>query len=431
MWKLHFHPTSLTVMTKDRTIAVPGDASDEQFDFLAASRVDCSEQQTVREWPQWARWNGLLERRYTLGVEEEVMLLNQSDRSLSQSSEEVLARFSEDLRKHTVPETHAAVIELATGIHVDVAGAVAELAALRAELTRQLRAMSLDAAAAGTYPLPSSSATRVTRAERYRTIADSMRMLARREVTLALHVHVGIPDQEDAIRVLNRLRGAVPVLLALSANSPFCQGRDTGFASARTVIFQGFPRTGTARSFADYADYVDAVDAMIASGALPDPSFLWWDVRLQPALGTVEVRVMDTQSTIADSAAMIALVQSLARLELEGEPADGDVGPEMLAENRFLAARDGSNARLIDPAMRELVPARELAEATLTACHSHAAALGCAAELDRNHRLARFNGANYQRARADESGLVELVSTLVEQFATPIGGLDPPADRSM
>lgn len=176
--------------------------------------------------------------------------------------------------------------------------------------------------------------------------------------------------------MLNRLRGAVPVLLALSANSPFCQGRDTGFASTRTVIFQGFPRTGTARRFADYADYVDAVDAMIASGGLPDPSFLWWDVRLQPALGTVEVRVMDSQSTVADSAAVIALVQSLARLELEGEPADRDVGPEVLAENRFLAARDGSNARLIDPIKRQLEPVGELAEATLAACRSRAAALG-------------------------------------------------------
>jgi glutamate---cysteine ligase / carboxylate-amine ligase len=402
-------------------MAVPSGASDRYFASIGGSQGSSRTEQSVRDPPRWARWNGGLERRYTLGVEEEVMLLNHSDHSLSQSSETVLARFSEDLRKHTVPETHAAVIELATGVHLDVAGAVAELAALRAELTRQLRAIGLDAASAGTYPLPSPGQTRVTRAERYRMIADSMRALARREPTLALHVHVGIPDQEDAIRVLNRLRGAVPVLLALSANSPFCQGRDTGFASARTMIFQGFPRTGTARSFADYADYIDAVDAMIASGALPDSSFLWWDVRLQPALGTVEVRVMDTQSTVADSSALIALVQSLARLELEGEPADGDVGPEVLAENRFLAARDGSNAQLIDPVKRELVPVRELAEATLGTCRSHAAALGCAAELNRIQTLATANGADCQHARADDAGLVELVSTLVERFAAPIG----------
>ena len=406
---------------------MPAEVSHEQVDLFAGSRVSRSGQQPVGHRPQWARWNCGVERRYTLGVEEEVMLLSRADHALAECSETVLHRLSEDLRSHTFPETHAAVIELATGIHHDVAGAVAEMAGLRGRLARELSEMELDAAAAGTYPLTSPSETRVTRAERYRKIADSMRALARREPTLALHVHVGVPDQEDAIRVFNRLRRAVPLLLALSANSPFSQGRDTGFASARTMIFQGFPRTGTARSFADYAEYVDGVDALIASGALPDASFLWWDVRLQPALGTVEVRVMDTQSIVADSSALIALVQSLARLALESEPVDDDVGPEVLAENRFLAARDGSNARLIDPLKRELIPARELTEATLATCRPHATALGCAAELERIQSLATTNGADYQHARVDEAGLVELVSTLAERFAAPIGETSPTA----
>jgi glutamate---cysteine ligase / carboxylate-amine ligase len=408
-------------MTNDRTIAMQNDLSDEH-DFLAGSPVSGSGQQAIRRWPEWARWNGSLERRYTLGVEEEIMLLNRSDHSLSESSEAALEDLSEDLRAHTFLETHAAVIELATGIHLDVAGAVAELGTLRAQLARQVGQMGLDVAAAGTYPLTSPVQTRITGAERYRKIADSMRALARRAPTLALHVHVGVPDREDAVRVLNRLRVAVPVLLALSANSPFSQKRDTGFASARTVIFQGFPRTGTPRSFANYADYVDAVDMLIASAAIPDPSFLWWDVRLQPRFGTVEVRVMDTQSTIAESVGLIALVQSLARLELEGESADeGKIGPEALAENRFIAARDGSNARLIDACRRALVPVHALADAALTDCGPHAAALGCVDELEGVERLAAANGADRQHAQADETGLGGLVSTLIERFLAPIG----------
>ena len=129
-----------------------------------------------------------------------------------------------------------------------------------------------------------------------------MRVLARREPTMALHVHVGVPRPRTPSASSTGCAATVPILLALSANSPFWQGRDSGFASVRTVIFQAFPRTGAPRHFADYGAYVEAIDGLIASGAVPDPSFLWWDVRLQPALGTVEVRVMDAQSTVGEIA---------------------------------------------------------------------------------------------------------------------------------
>ncbi len=252
--------------------------------------------------PLWARRNDELGERYTLGVEEELMLLEPGDWSLVQSSDEVLARLSDELSAHTFPETHAAVVELATGIHPDVDGIVAELTSLRNRLAHELGAMGLSVAAAGTHPLTVREESEISGAVRYRALNDSMRVLARREPTMALHVHMGAPASEDAIRLLNGLRRNIPVLLALSANSPFSQGRDCGFASARTVIFQAFPRTGPPRFFADYADYVETVDALIAPGAIPDPSFLWWHVRLQPALGTVEVRVMDAQSTITEVA---------------------------------------------------------------------------------------------------------------------------------
>jgi glutamate---cysteine ligase / carboxylate-amine ligase len=246
-----------------------------------------------------------------------------------------------------------------------------------------------------------------------------MRWLSHREPTLALHVHVGIPDPEDAIRVLNRLRGSVPLLIALAANSPFSQGRDSGFASVRTVIFQGFPRTGTARRFSCYADYVAAVDSLIASGAIPDPSFLWWDVRLQPALGTVEVRVMDAQITIADSAALVALVQALARLALEDQSSDDRVGPEVLAENRFLAARDGPDSWLIDPVERELVPARLLVKTLLARCRAHDAA--GRSELDLIGRLLLCTGAQRQRGLAREHGLDAVIPILTRSYAASSG----------
>jgi glutamate---cysteine ligase / carboxylate-amine ligase len=379
--------------------------------------------------PEWSRWNGARERRYTVGAEEELMLLERDGSSLAQESERVLARLPAGLAEHVLPETHAAVVELATGVHGDVAGTVAELAGLRARLARELRAMELGAACAGTFPLASAQATRISRLERYRVIADSMRTLARREPTLALHVHVGVPDCEDAIRVINGMRDVVPLLLALSANSPFCQGRDTGFASTRTVIFQGFPRTGTARRFAGYADYARSVDALIASGALPDSSFLWWDVRLQPRLGTVEVRAMDAQSTVADSGALIALVMSVARAELEEDPRPGTVTPEVLAENRFIAARDGLDAHLIDPERSRLVPVRDLVEELLARCAPHAAALGCASELEHVRALAKEGGAARQRRHADAEGLDEVVPALMGSFTETSGIVPHPQSK--
>jgi len=350
------------------------------------------------------------------------MLLDSSDHSLVPSSESVLGRLPDELSKHTSLETHASVIELATGIHSDVAGAVAELTSLRGQLARELRQMGLAAASAGTYPLARLRETHVSQGARYRGIADSMRFLALRDPTFALHIHIGVPDPDNAIRLLNGLRDAVPLLLALSANSPFCQGRDSGFASARTMIFQGFPRTGTARPFSGYTEYIDAVDALIASGALPDPSYLWWDVRLQPVLGTVEVRVMDAQTTVGDTAALLALVHALARLQLEGEPLEGAIAPEVLAENRFLAARDGLDARLIDPVKRRLVPARVLLDALLARCRAHTDAVG-SVELDRIMRLVAANGADRQRSWARNGGIAEVASMLTQRFGAPSGRL--------
>ena len=373
-----------------------------------------------RAQPLWARWNCGRDQRFTLGVEEEVMLLEPSDWSLAQSSDVVLAGLSDELSAHTSPETHAAVVELATGVHEDVDGAVAELASLRAGLAVELESLGLSVAAAGTHPLTVREETEVSNAVRYRALDDSLRVLARREPTMALHVHVGVPDAGDAVRVLNGLRRRIPVLLALSANSPFWQGRDSGFASARTLIFQAFPRAGLPRCFADYADYTDAVDALIAPGAIPDPSYLWWDVRLQPALGTVEVRVMDAQSTVREVAPFVALIQSLARLELEGDTSASVPGAEVLAENRFLAARDGMDALLIDPTAQWLVPARETLEALVAECRPHAAALGCAGTLERVRWLAATSGADRQRAFAAGPGsLADLVARLAGRFLAP------------
>jgi hypothetical protein len=181
-----------------------------------------------------------------------------------------------------------------------VAEVAGELACLRGTLAAALDGLGLRAAGAGTHPAAQWQETEIAAGERYQAIHETMRELARREPTFALHVHVGIPDPEQALQALVRLRAHLPALIALSANSPYWQGRDSGMAAVRLPVFGGFPRTGIPRSFADYADYVEAVDVLLRCGAFPEPTFLWWDLRLQPALGTLEVRVMDAQTRIDD-----------------------------------------------------------------------------------------------------------------------------------
>jgi carboxylate-amine ligase len=247
-----------------------------------------------------------------------------------------------------------------------------------------------------------------------------MRALARREPTFALHVHVGVPSPVSAIAAANQMRAHIPLLLALSANSPYWQGRDTGLASARTPLFQAFPRVGIPRAFESYAEYVETVDLLVRSNAFPDHTFLWWDVRLQPRYGTVEVRIMDAQPSCERTAALVAFVQCLVRLEvLEGYAPDRLLrAQEVLDENRFLAARDGVNAALVDPDREGRVPVRELTEEVLERCIPHARDLGCAEELALVHQLLREPGDELQRRLAGENDDQQrLVCALAEAFS--------------
>jgi len=366
----------------------------------------------------WARWASTAP--FTLGIEEEVMLLDPWTWGLAQAIDEVLPRLPGVLAPRVTAETHAAAAELATGVHRTVGSAVAELRELRHAMKATCASCGLDVASAGTHPFTVWRETSLSSGARYELIYGSMRELARREPTFALHVHVGVPEPEDAIRAVNALRAHLPVLLALSANSPFWQGRDSGLASTRTPLFQAFPRVGIPRAFADYSDYVRSVDLLVRLEAFPEPTFLWWDVRPQPRFGTVEVRIMDAQVTLAATAALAAFVQCLVALELaDGVADERQATPEVLVENRFLAARDGVAAALIDPVREQRVPVAELVGELVEACRPHARDLRCEAELGAVEDLLREPGAGHQLALARRPDrLPGLVADLAREFAS-------------
>jgi len=376
---------------------------------------------TSAYWPEWTQWPAEpAVAEWSVGAEEEVMLLRPDGWQLAQAIDDVLPALSPQLAPSVSAETHAGALELATGAHRTAGGAVADLALLRARLADELAPLGLRAGVAGTHPMAEWHETRVSGGARYQLLRGTLRDLVQREPTFALHVHVAVRDPEAAVDVANRLRAHLPLLLALSANSPFWRGRDSGFASMRSPQFQAFPRSGIPRRFESYADWVETVRALIDAGAFPEPTFLWWDVRLQPRFGTIEVRVMDAQSTLRDVGALIALTQAVARLEAYERYAPDALldAPEAIAENRFLAARDGIAGQLIDPGARRRVPVAVAARELLDAARPHARDLGGLPELDGVQALLDAPPAERQRALARRpSGLPGLVETLSAEFA--------------
>jgi glutamate---cysteine ligase / carboxylate-amine ligase len=366
----------------------------------------------------WAEWYP--SDAYTLGVEEEAMLLDPADNwSLAQRIDDVLPGLSSRLGERVDGETHGSAVELSTDPHTAVSEAIDQVQSLRAILSAELARAGLRTASAGTHPSAMWSEMRIAGGDRQQAVYGSMRELARREPTFALHVHIGVGDPELAIDLYNRLRGHLALLLALAANSPFWQGRDTGLASARTPIFQAFPRVGVPRQFADYSEYVETVDLLLRCQAFPEPTFLWWDVRPQPRFGTVEVRIMDAQTRLSATATLVALLQSIASLELEeGYSSLDRLGsPEVLAENRFIAARDGVHARLIDPASERAVPVTEILEKLLPALAPHADRLDCRDALEDVMRFTTESGSDEQLRVHEELGsLSGLVEFLANEF---------------
>ena len=345
---------------------------------------------------------------FTVGVEEELFLVDPQTHALAPLAADVLARIDAP-RGAAVHEAFTSSVELRSPPVRHAAEAADALASLRSAA----RATGATLMACGLHPANEHGATELVDAERYRRVEQDMRSLIRRAPECALHVHVGMPSADIAIRTFNGLRAWLPLVAGLAAGSPFWFGADSGLASARAAIVRAYPGRGVPRAFADVEDWERTVEASLTAGGLDDVTRLWWDIRLQPRLGTLELREMDVQASLEDTGALAALVQGLALLEAEG----GGTEPpptEAIAWSMFRAARDGVEAAILHDG--ELKPLAQAARAAVSAVRPRLRELGSDAPLDGVERIvAAGGGATWQRAAHARGGMTGLRAELVER----------------
>jgi carboxylate-amine ligase len=302
---------------------------------------------------------------YTVGVEEEFHLVDLATRELAPVADELLAGAEVVLPGATAGELFATMAELRTPVCADLDQVRAELTRLRTAVAQVAAELGAGLLASSTHPFAKADHEPLMPNERYRRMAATFRQLVTDQHIVGCHVHVGISDPEAVIQVMNRTRPLLPPLLALSANSPFWRGADTGYASWRSQVWRRWPASGVPRVFADRADFDRTVADLAELRVLPDATKLYWDVRPSVRWPTLEFRVTDVTMDIDDAVMLAGLVRACVRAcheaALRGGPFD-EPNPEVLRAALWRAARDGLDGELIDVPGRRLAPAPEVVE---------------------------------------------------------------------
>jgi len=370
-----------------------------------------------------------MDTRYNFGIEEEYFLADASTRGTPRRT-----KAFHDAVRARVPtverELLAAQVEVATAPTDSFSAARAQLTELRAGLAEVGREHGILVLAAGTQPLARWDRQRQTRKERYDRLMQQMQILGQRNLVCGMHVHVEVPRPAERVDLMNRMLPYIPLLLALSASSPFWQGRDTGLAAYRLSVWGEMPRTGLPDLFDDAADYDRYVAAMTRSGAITDASFLWWTLRPSIHFPTLELRVADSCTRLDDTLAIAALYRCLVR-RLDRSPAlnRGQTGATraITAENLWRAQRNGIRAAFLDTDGATASFAAGL-EVVLSQLEADAAALGCEAELGRLRVLAaQGTSADQQLAvfAAADGDARQALSATVDWIAAATAGTAP------
>src|SRR5881397_2735170 len=336
---------------------------------------------------------------YTLGIEEELMIVDAETLELVNGIETMLESMPAT-EGDVKPELMESVLEVSTTPCKDTREAAEQLHELRRKVQATAHKHGLAIGSAGTHPFAMWEDQRIVARPRYRDLINALRFVARQELIFGMHVHVGIDDPDKAIHIANGMRVHVPVLVALAANSPFWRADSTGLVSTRTPIFRAFPRVGIPPAYTDWDDYQRRIGFMVDSGVMEDYTYLWYDVRPHPNFGTVEIRACDAQTHVEHTIALTALIQAMVKELAEHYDAGkqlSDYPWEMLDENKWLASRHGLDGELVDLPSSDRVTTKALARRLLDRLREHAQDLGSADALDGiEDLLVHGNGATRQ-----------------------------------
>jgi carboxylate-amine ligase len=357
---------------------------------------------------------------FTLGIEEEFQTIDPETRELRSHMSKIVEGGQIILQERIKQEMHQAVVEMGTNICKDIHEAREEVTYLRKELIALADKQDLKIAAAGTHPFSDWINQLITPDSRYDQLIDEMRDVARGNLIFGLHVHVGIPDRDTGIKIMNEVRYFLPHVYALSTNSPFWCGRDTGFSSYRSKVFDKFPRTGIPDYFQSAAEYDKYVNLLIKTGCIDNGKKIWWDIRVHPFYPTIEYRICDVpmrvDETICLAAIMQAIVAKLHKLHAQNL-SFRQYRRNLINENKWRAARDGINAKLIDFGKEAEVPFKELVIELLDFIDDVLDELGSRKEVEYVHQiLANGTGADRQLKVFKETGsLNAVVDYMIEE----------------
>jgi len=367
----------------------------------------------------------------SIGIEEEYQTIDPQSRDLrSHIGSEILPKAKRALHEAVKPEMHQAVIEVGTKVCHNIKEAREDIRTLRQQMITLASENGLLLAAASTHPFADWKVQEIYPDERYQRVLEDMQMIARANLVFGLHVHVGIEDRNQAIHIMNSMRYFLPHILALSANSPFWMGLQTGFKSYRSKVFERFPRTGIPDTFSNWSDYETFVNLLVKTGCIDNGKKIWWDIRPHPFFNTLEVRVCDIPMRLDETLAIAALIQATTAMLWKLHASNKSYriyGRALISENKFRASRYGLDGKLIDFGKEAEVPERDLILEYLELIDDVVDELGSREEIDYIHEMLRMGtGADRQlKVYQETNDLTKVVDYIVSE--TKIGVMETTA----